>query len=83
MIYRSFGEQRIVQSIHTHQHIKCTNQRGAANLVLTLTNDSYRKNIEKHPIEGRLDIIKIEELDTATLESAIQLHKKGLKTITS
>lgn len=51
---------------------------GAANLVLTLTNDSYRKNIEKHPIEGRLDIIKIEELDTATLESAIQLHKKRI-----
>lgn len=52
---------------------------GAANLVLTLTNDSYRKNIEKHPIEGRLDIIKIEELDTATLESAIQLHKKMIE----
>lgn len=52
---------------------------GAANLVLTPTNDSYRKNIEKHPIEGRLDIIKIEELDTATLESAIQLHKKRIE----
>lgn len=52
---------------------------GAANLVLTLTNDSYRKNIKKHPIEGRLDIIKIEELDTATLESAIQLHKKRIE----
>ena len=52
---------------------------GAANLVLTLTNDSYRKNLEKHPIEGRLDIIKIEELDTATLESAIQLHKKRIE----
>lgn len=52
---------------------------GAANLVLTLTNDSYRKSIEKHPIEGRLDIIKIEELDTATLESAIQLHKKRIE----
>lgn len=52
---------------------------GAANLVLTLTNDSYRKNIEKHPIEGRLDVIKIEELDTATLESAIQLHKKRIE----
>ena len=52
---------------------------GAANLVLTLTKDSYRKNIEKHPIEGRLDIIKIEELDTATLESAIQLHKKRIE----
>ena len=52
---------------------------GAANLVLTLTNDSYRKNIEKHPIEGRLDIIKIEELDTATLESAIQIHKKRIE----
>lgn len=52
---------------------------GAANLVLTLTNDSYRKNIEKHPVEGRLDIIKIEELDTATLESAIQLHKKRIE----
>lgn len=52
---------------------------GAANLVLTLTNDSYRKNIEKHPIEGRLDIIKIEELDTTTVESAIQLHKKRIE----
>lgn len=52
---------------------------GAANLVITLTNDSYRKNIEKHPIEGRLDIIKIEELDTTTLESAIQLHKKRIE----
>lgn len=52
---------------------------GAANLVLTLTNDSYRKNIEKHPIEGRLDIIKIEELDAATLESSIQLHKKRIE----
>lgn len=52
---------------------------GAANLVLTLTNDSYRKNIEKHPIEGRLDIIKIEELDMTTLESAIQLHKKRIE----
>lgn len=52
---------------------------GAANLVLTLTNDSYRKNIEKYPIEGRLDIIKIEELDTTTLENAIQLHKKRIE----
>lgn len=52
---------------------------GAANLVLTLTNDSYRKNIEKHPIEGRLDIMKIEELDTATLESSIQLHKERIE----
>lgn len=52
---------------------------GAANLVLTLTNDSYRKNIEKHPIEGRLDIMKIEELDAATLESAIQLHKNRIE----
>ncbi|WP_301000207.1 AAA family ATPase [uncultured Bacteroides sp.] len=47
---------------------------GAANLVMTLTNDSYRKNIEKHPIEGRLDIMKIEELDATTLENAIKLH---------
>lgn len=52
---------------------------GAANLVLTLTNDAYRKHIEKHPIEGRLDIMKIEELDTATLESAIQLHKTRIE----
>ena len=47
---------------------------GTANLVMTLTNDSYRKNIEKHPIEGRLDIVKIEELDATTLENAIKLH---------
>lgn len=52
---------------------------GAANLVLTLTNDSYRKNIEKHPIEGRLDIMKIEELDASTLESAILQHKKRIE----
>lgn len=52
---------------------------GAANLVLTLTNDSYRKHIEKHPIEGRLDIMKIEELDATTLESAIQLHKRRIE----
>ena len=52
---------------------------GSANLVLTLTNDAYRKSIEKHPIEGRLDIMKIEELDATTLESAIQLHKKRIE----
>lgn len=52
---------------------------GAANLVLTLTNDAYRKNIEKHPIESRLDIIKIGELDAPALESAIQLHKKRIE----
>lgn len=52
---------------------------GSANLVLTLTNDSYRKNIEKHPIEGRLDIMKIEELDATILESAIQLHTRRIE----
>lgn len=52
---------------------------GTANLVLTITKDSYRKNIEKHPIEGHLDILKIEELDSETLENAIRLHQKKIE----
>lgn len=52
---------------------------GTANLVLTITKDSYRKNIEKHPIEGRLDILKIEDLDSDTMDSAIRLHKKRIE----
>lgn len=49
------------------------------NLVLTITKDAYRKHIEKHPIESRLDIIKIEELDNATLRCSLQLHKKNIE----
>lgn len=49
------------------------------NLIFTITKDAYRKHIEKHPIESRLDIIKIEELDYPTLRCSLQLHKKKIE----
>ncbi len=52
---------------------------GTVNIVMTITSDSYRKNIEKHTIEGRLDILKIDELDGTVLECAIQTHKQRIE----
>lgn len=52
---------------------------GQCNLILTMTNDAYRKYIEKHSIESRLDVIKIEELDDSTLKSALRLHQQKIE----
>lgn len=52
---------------------------GACNLILTITNDAYRKHIEKHSIESRLDIIKIEELDHSTLLCSLYRHKNRIE----
>jgi len=52
---------------------------GACNLILTITNDAYRKHIEKHSIESKLVIIHAEELDYSTLVCALNLHKNEIE----
>ncbi len=52
---------------------------GACNLILTITNDAYRKHIEKHPIESKLVVINAEELNYPTLLCALNLHKKEIE----
>lgn len=52
---------------------------GACNLIFTITNDAYRKHIEKQSIESKLVIINAEELDYSTLLCALHLHKKEIE----
>lgn len=52
---------------------------GACNLIFTITNDAYRKHIEKQSIESKLVIINAEELDYSTLLCAMHLHKKEIE----
>lgn len=52
---------------------------GACNLIFTITNDAYRKHIEKQSIESKLVIINAEELDYSTLLCAMYLHKKEIE----
>ena len=55
---------------------------GAANLVLTLTNDSYRKNIEKHPIQlhkKRIENYYELRISDACIKDSITLSKRYFK----
>lgn len=52
---------------------------GACNLIFTITNDAYRKHIEKQSIESKLVVINAEELDYSTLLCALHLHKKEIE----
>ena len=52
---------------------------GACNLIFTITNDAYRKHIEKQSIESKLVIINAEELDYSTLLCTMHLHKKEIE----
>lgn len=52
---------------------------GACTLIFTITNDAYRKHIEKQSIESKLVIINAEELDYSTLLCAMYLHKKEIE----
>ena len=52
---------------------------GACNLIFTITQDAYRKHIEKQSIESKLVVINAEELDYSTLLCALHLHKKEIE----
>lgn len=52
---------------------------GACTFIFTITNDAYRKHIEKQSIESKLVIINAEELDYSTLLCAMNLHKKEIE----
>lgn len=54
---------------------------GACNLIFTITNDAYRKHIEKQSIESKLVIINAEELDYSTLLCTMHLHKKEIESL--
>lgn len=52
---------------------------GACNLILSVTNDAYRKNIEKHPINSKLDILLLEELEPLSLRKCLSRHKERIE----
>ncbi len=52
---------------------------GGVNLILTMTTDAYRKNLEKHPIKNKLEVLLIEELEHFLLEKCIERHQERLK----
>lgn len=47
---------------------------GATTLVFSITPDAFRKHIEKHPIESKLEVLEIKELDRLTLLSMVRRH---------
>lgn len=51
---------------------------GSFSLVLSMTNDSFRKSIEKHPIAGKLDIILLDESEHLVLLKCLEEHKERL-----
>ncbi len=52
---------------------------GSVNLILTMTTDAYRKNLEKHPIKNKLEVLLVEELEHFLLEKCIERHLQRLK----
>lgn len=52
---------------------------GAANLILSITPDAYRKNIEKHSINSKLDILLLEELEDLVLRKCLAKHKERIE----
>ncbi|MFB9056259.1 AAA family ATPase [Mariniflexile ostreae] len=54
---------------------------GSTNLVFTITSDAYRKNIEKHPISSKLEMVFLEELDQFLLLKCLEKHQARLQGI--
>ncbi|MCL5244948.1 ATP-dependent Clp protease ATP-binding subunit [Cellulophaga sp. 20_2_10] len=54
---------------------------GSTNLVFTITSDAYRKNIEKHPINSKLEMVFLEELDHFLLLKCLEKHQTRLQGI--
>lgn len=52
---------------------------GSTSVIITLTEDAYRKHIEKHPLENRLDVIRLDCLDDFTLRNALAIHKRRIE----
>ncbi|MGB0879539.1 MAG: AAA family ATPase [Polaribacter sp.] len=48
---------------------------GKVRLIATITGDAYRKTIEKHPINRKLDIIQLEELEPLLLKQCMENHR--------
>ena len=49
---------------------------GTSNLIFSISSDAYRKNLEKHPINSKLEILFLEELDTFLLLKCLDKHKE-------
>ncbi len=45
------------------------------NLIATITGDAYRKTIEKHPLNGKLVNIQLEELEPLMLSQCMENHR--------
>lgn len=52
---------------------------GTTSVLLTLTNDAYRKHVEKHSVESHLDVIRLECLDSIELTKALLNHKSRIE----
>lgn len=49
---------------------------GTSNLIFTVSSDAYRKSLEKHPINSKLEILFLEELDSFLLLKCLDKHKE-------
>lgn len=52
---------------------------GSVNLIFTITSDAYRKNLEKHPIQSKLEVVQLEELEHFVLVKCLEKHKERLE----
>lgn len=52
---------------------------GRINMIFTINSDSYRKSLEKHPISGKLELLKLEELGSLEMLKCLHKHKKRLE----
>jgi ATP-dependent Clp protease ATP-binding subunit ClpA len=48
---------------------------GKVRLIATITGDAYRKTIEKHSINRKLDVITLEELEPLLLKQCMENHR--------
>ncbi|GGX30720.1 AAA family ATPase [Aquimarina muelleri] len=51
---------------------------GSINLIATINPDAYRKTIEKHSINRKLEVIKLEELEKMILLKCLENHRYKL-----
>lgn len=52
---------------------------GNINMIFTISSDAYRKNLEKHPISGKLEVLILEELGELEMLKCLHKHKERLE----
>lgn len=74
LLENSNGKSSIISNVLNAQL-----SEGSVNFIFTITSDAYRKNLEKHSIKSKLEVIQLEELEHFVLVKCLEKHKERLE----